>query len=406
MIQKIKDKWQHANGAGKTLIVIGCIFGFMIIGFIVQISRDISNGKAMKKKPPEVKLINPGTEPDVANNNLAQTLNAFINQYNQDKRNAAAQRNEAVNPDEIRRLVQEELAKTTPHLPDTQTDKQNQDNFNKAAAEEGTKMETDAFGKEAESGQFSVPAQGSTENISSSSRIGSVNGRRQVNRKSADDDKNYLPPGTILSYMSLVGVNAPTNLDGSKTENPPMILLAIKGTAILPNNFTMDLSDCFVTASVYGQYSDSRVVGRPDTLSCVRDDGKAVSAKIQGQITGEDGKLGWHGKTVSRLGKDLARMFKAGAAQTVSGTFTGIANGFNINLGSGSSSGNPRTQINLGSAAGQSAAKETGRVFDRMADIMERQANQVFPVVVIEPMRTGEIQLQEGVTLEFSKDVR
>ena len=41
-----------------------------------------------------------------------------------------------------------------------------------------------------------------------------------------------------------------------------------------------------------------------------------------------------------------------------------------------------------------------------MADRFAKQADQVFPVIVVNPLRTGEIQLQEGVSLEFSKDVR
>ena len=407
MWNAIKNKWNNSNGAGKTLIVVGAFVAVFIIGVIVQMYRDISNGIAMKKKPAETKVM-AGTQEDIANKNLEQTLNNFIQQYNQDKLRAEQkQKNNGLDPEETKRMIAEEVAKQQAVWNEKATS-QKQNEFNTPGSASGE--EQNAFNQAP--GQESQFSDSSTDTVDGkvSSRMGTISGSGQRKQNSTEDNKNYLPPGTILSYVLLTGVNAPTNIDTTsrgENEHPPMVLMAIKGKAILPNGFRMDLSDCFATASVYGQYSDSRVVGRPKTLSCVREDGKAVEAKIVGQITGEDGKLGWQGKTVSRLGKDMHNLFKVGVMETISSTLNSAANGVSFNIGSSSgSSGNTRTQVNLGSSAAQSAAKATSRAFEHMADRFAKQADQVFPVIVVNPLRTGEIQLQEGVSLEFSKDVR
>ncbi|WP_373742102.1 TrbI/VirB10 family protein [Neisseria sp.] len=228
---------------------------------------------------------------------------------------------------------------------------------------------------------------------------------REQSATQATDNQSYLPPGSILSYKLLTGVNAPTNI-ASDSKNPPVILLTIKGLALLPNGYRADIGDCFVLGPVYGQYMDSRAVARTKKISCIRDDGKAVEANIVGQINGEDGKPGWYGRTASRTGKALAGLARTGFYQTLGNIGGGVANGLNFNVGGSSSNGTARTQINLGGMAGQSVARNAETAFDKMANLYEKFGNEAIPVIEIEPGRTGEIILEEGLTLDFSKEVK
>lgn len=47
-----------------------------------------------------------------------------------------------------------------------------------------------------------------------------------------------------------------------------------------------------------------------------------------------------------------------------------------------------------------------GSAFEKMAAIYEKYGNDAIPVIEVEPLRTGDIIVQEGVTLKFVKDVR
>ena len=53
-----------------------------------------------------------------------------------------------------------------------------------------------------------------------------------------------------------------------------------------------------------------------------------------------------------------------------------------------------------------SAAQGINDIFGRVATIYEKYAQQSFPVVEIQPMRTGDILLQDGISLEYAKDGR
>ena len=53
-----------------------------------------------------------------------------------------------------------------------------------------------------------------------------------------------------------------------------------------------------------------------------------------------------------------------------------------------------------------SAAKNMGKKKKKMAAIYEKYGNDAIPVIEVEPLRTGDIIVQEGVTLKFVKDVR
>ena len=398
------------NAASKTnrRIALGVLAFILIAGLLLW--KDISKMDFGKKKGTEQLLQSSKTQPDVANQNLLSEMRALSEKVEalQQKKNDPQVNHDAQLNEKVERIIADKLAGMN---------EKNQDAVNPFEAQNGSQDGKQAFpgtemsgGAETDNG-FGAPAEPAEGAGRSSSE--KRNGlRRMKNEGSADsqaasdDNKTYLPPGSILSYYTLTGVNAPTNLD-SNTKNAPVMLLTVKGNAILPNGFSADLGDCFVTGPVYGQYMDSRAVARTKTISCIREDGKAVEAEITGQINGEDGKPGWQGRTASKTGKALAGLARIGFYQTIADIGIGAASGFNINVGrSSNTNGAARTQINLGGSAGQSVAKNAGTAFEKMAEIYEKRGNEAIPVVEIDAGRTGEIILTQGLTLEFSKEVK
>lgn len=402
MKEKIKSMFSD-NAAAKTnrYIAAGVV---LVIAIVVPLLwKDISKNDFGKKKGTEKLMQNDA--PDVANQNLIDEVRALastvrdMKEAQQKQQINNKQQGTEVNEETIRKIVSEQMG-----------------SINNPGG-----LGENPFNKE--SGQNKEPMVGADEKALTEQKpvtdvqpqqapqerrtgLKTMKSEQSSNNRGAEDsDQTYLPAGSILSYYSLTGVNAPTNLD-KDAKNPPVTLLAIKGNAILPNGYTADLGDCFVTAPVYAQYADSRVVGRTKNISCIREDGKAVEENIFGQINGEDGKPGWHGKTESRTGKALAGLTRVGALQTISGTLQSAAGGLNYNIGGSSSNGTARAQINLGGKAGQEAARNLGSGFDKLADFYEKRADMLFPIVSVEPGRKGEIILTSGLTLKFVKEVK
>ena len=228
------------------------------------------------------------------------------------------------------------------------------------------------------------------------------------NRKSgAHDTKTYLPAGSQLSIISVSGINAPTGeAAGGGAENAMPILLRVKGLATMANGFRSDLSDCVIIANAYGQLADERAYVRTNSITCIRSDGVAVEATMKGTVIGEDGKPGWRGRLVSRDGRAISQMIKIGMLNTFGQGSVALAGttrighrdggGNSINIGTGTP----------GQVALNSAAHGINDIFGRVASIYEKYAQQSFPVVEIQPMRTGDILLQEGISLEYVKDRR
>lgn len=136
------------------------------------------------------------------------------------------------------------------------------------------------------------------------------------------DNREYdvhLPAGSILSAVLITGVDAPTG-QAARHEPFPIMARASK-EAILPNDFRADVRECFMIIGTYGDLSSERVYGRGETFSCVRTDGKVIESKLEGFISGNDGKNGVRGRLVSRSGTVIARAALAGFLEGMSKVF-------------------------------------------------------------------------------------
>ncbi|MRV70572.1 conjugal transfer protein TraB [Duganella sp. FT92W] len=211
----------------------------------------------------------------------------------------------------------------------------------------------------------------------------------------ARDLGSYLPVGFIPGIL-LGGLDAPTG--GQAQSNPQPIMIRLTDNAILPNQFRSEVKDCFVVASGYGDVSSERAYARTDRLSCVRIDGNngsAIEIPIQGNIYGEDGKLGIRGRLVTKQGQILANALRAAI---VGGIGQGFSQGGTTFTSSPfgtltTTTGSTSEQMRRGVAGG------FGRALDNLANYYIKLAEQTFPVIEVDAGRRIEVALTKGVAL-------
>lgn len=210
------------------------------------------------------------------------------------------------------------------------------------------------------------------------------------NRAQGAAPKTYLPAGTFMKAVVLSGVTASTG--GTAAANPMPMLMEVIDTARLPNAFRSAMERCFVTASATGDLSSERVLVRLDRLSCMKKDGKAVDVRVQGYVTGEDGKTGVRGRLVSRSGQAIANAVFLGALSGL-GEAVSLSAQNTTTYASGASSKSVTNPWKAGLGEGMSDA------MDRIVDYYLRLADKIFPVLELDGGRTVEVVLAQGVTI-------
>ncbi len=211
-----------------------------------------------------------------------------------------------------------------------------------------------------------------------------------LNRARSEAPKTYLPAGTFMKAVVLSGVTASTG--GAAASNPMPMLLEVTDTARLPNDFRSAVERCFLTASATGDLSSERVLVRLDRLSCMKKDGKAVDVRVQGYVTGEDGKTGVRGRLVTRSGQAIANAVFLGALSGL-GEAVSLSAQNTTTYSSGSSSSTVTNPWKAGLGEGMSDA------MDRVVDYYLRLADKIFPVLELDGGRTVEAVLAQGVTI-------
>ena len=113
----------------------------------------------------------------------------------------------------------------------------------------------------------------------------------------------FMPAGSILSGTLITGLDAPTS--NQSKQDPFPALLRIKHEAILPNRYRMDIKECFLIASGYGDLSSERAYMRAERISCIKKDGGVIETSMDAYSVGEDGKAGIRGRLVSKTVNSL-----------------------------------------------------------------------------------------------------
>ncbi len=200
-----------------------------------------------------------------------------------------------------------------------------------------------------------------------------------------------IPKGSFVRAVLLSGVDAPAG--GKAMGNPHPVLLRITDRAILPNRWKADIKECFVIGSAYGDLSSERAYIRLESLSCVKESGKAVEAQVKGFVAGEDGKVGLRGRVVTRQGQILARTLIAGFLEGVAKAFRYSSTNLIISPQGAVSAINPDQVAQVGIASG---AAEAAR---KLADFYMKLANQMFPVIEVNAGRRVDVVFLSEVRL-------
>lgn len=208
---------------------------------------------------------------------------------------------------------------------------------------------------------------------------------------------HFIPSGSLISGVTLNGLDALTS-KGAKTDPFPLVV-RVQTEAILPNNVTSDINECFITMSGYGDLSSERVLARGEKLSCQTLDGNVIEVPFPSYAVGEDGKAGLRGRLVTRTGSLIAKTAMAGFGAGVAAAFgktpvpviqTGAAGEdkvFQNNLSQGT--------FESGMSGGASAA------FERLAKYYMDMADQIYPVIEVDGGRQIDIFVTSGVKLSI-----
>ena len=206
---------------------------------------------------------------------------------------------------------------------------------------------------------------------------------------------DFVPVG-ILPGELLGGLDAPTG--GQAQNNPLPALIKVAADAILPNRYRADIKECFIIASGYGDISAERAYLRTGLLSCVRHDRTVLEVKIEGNVFGEDGKLGLRGTLVSKQGQLLANALRAGI---VSGIGQGFSQGATTYTSSpfgtlATSNAGTAEQMRRGIGGG------VGQALNNLSNYYIRLAEQTFPVIEVHAGRKVDVVLSKGVRIPAS----
>lgn len=128
--------------------------------------------------------------------------------------------------------------------------------------------------------------------------------------------KNYIPEGTYFTGNLLGGLAVSTGLN-APNENATPVIIELKPridpeTNLLTTNLSplneIDLGNCVIMGSSYGELSSERAIVRLEKMVCLKD-GVYITSKIAGQLFGPDGLNDVKGtivETSSKLMKNAA----------------------------------------------------------------------------------------------------
>jgi conjugal transfer pilus assembly protein TraB len=188
---------------------------------------------------------------------------------------------------------------------------------------------------------------------------------------------NHLPATSYVSGHLLGGISVSTSVNSALEPIPVVIKLTGKGN--LPTNFAVDIKQCRLLASCYGDISSERVIIRAEELVCEdKDEGLLTSTKVAGVIYGDDGANGIRGTVVSMSEKHLKNAAIGGLLSGLSSTGGG-QQGLSLTSFGGVStkSKGAKEMIGEGLLGGASTAAE------KLANYHIKLAENISPVILV-----------------------
>lgn len=210
--------------------------------------------------------------------------------------------------------------------------------------------------------------------------------------------RNYIPETAYVKGILLGGISVSTAIGSSAEPVPVIIRVTDRGN--LPKNFDIDLTNCQIMGSSYGDLSSERAVVRAEVLSCRDPLTELVhTTKIVGLAYGDDGMNGIKGKVIQTSGRHLQNAI-------IGGMISGFANStkgqdqFTIN-GLGVNTKNK----GMGDLAREGSFNGAANAAEKIADYYIKQAEAMSPVLMVSGGAKIDIVFTKGVTLN-SLDVQ
>ena len=204
--------------------------------------------------------------------------------------------------------------------------------------------------------------------------------------KSAED---YIPEGTFFSGFLLGGVVVSTALN-TPDENSTPVTIRLKGRGNLDSENQLNISECRMTGSAYGDLSSERAVIRLEKMIC-KESGVYITSDIAGIVYGPDGYNGIKGTVVSTSSKHLKNAAIGGLLSGLSSAAKG-QEGFTIGAG-GIASSKSKGMGDLLKSGGMSGVSNVG---EKVADYYLKQAESMSPVLTIEAGVKVNTQITKG----------
>ena len=188
---------------------------------------------------------------------------------------------------------------------------------------------------------------------------------------------NHIPATTYISGNLLGGIAVSTSVNSASEPIPVIIKVTDRGS--LPRDFAMDIKQCKILASCFGDISSERAIIRAEELICEdKDAGLALSTKVAGLIYGDDGANGIRGTVVSMSDKHIKNAFTSSLLSAFAGTAKG-ERGFQIQS-SGAFASKKRGAKDL---AGDGFFNGASNAAEKIADYHIKLAENISPVILV-----------------------
>lgn len=216
---------------------------------------------------------------------------------------------------------------------------------------------------------------------------------------------NYIPATSYVSGHLLGGVVVSTSVNSASEPIPVVIKLTARGN--LPKDFAVDVKQCRLLASAYGDISSERAIIRAEELVCEdKAAGLIISTKVSGVIYGDDGANGIRGSVVSMSDKHLKNAVVGGVLSGFSNSAKS-QNGVEI-MGFGAVSTKKKGVKDM---AQDGLLNGTATAAEKLADYHIKLAENISPVILVpggtkvdvvftKSVEIGSVDIEEAINAE------
>ena len=212
---------------------------------------------------------------------------------------------------------------------------------------------------------------------------------------------NRIPAGSYVKGVLLSAVDASVGVNVASDPQP--VVMRLLGDGRLPNNACSHMKRCHITGSAVGDLSSERVFIRLEKMSCVDTRTQMISeTDVHGYVTSEDGKNGLAGVVVDRSGRMISGAVLSGLLGGASSFLQNWATAKQNEITT-SRLGDRGVQNNvLSSDFVKGGAQGVSNAFDKLADYYIKRAEQLQPVVQVNPGRVVNIVFSKGSNIGLS----